>query len=775
MQCQKSERVKFMSSLIKKVESQAMSMQDGSNPSLITPEVLPKLEAKLAQIVSLQRAVKRDIAVLKSLAFRNSVARHDAIPEAHKQTFSWIFSDAANTNTSSSLMTWLEKGNGIFWVSGKPGAGKSTLMKYIADHDRTRDALACWSAPKQAVLVSHYFWCAGTNMQRSHYGLLRTLLFEMLRQFPDMIATWLPARMESATTLSQCWSIDDLTHALVGITSHGNLPAKLGIFIDGWDEFDGDHFRLCQQLMQLAESGNAKLCLSSRPWSVFTQVLGDGAIPQLCLHDVTRGDILSFAQNQLLQYCQSGRLREEKEKVMALAERITDKSQGVSLWVSLVTKLLLDKLATDASVDLQQDLDKCPSDLDDFFTFSLGNVHPGEAAKMSSSLLIAVEAETPLDIGIYYFHDMEYNNKEYVFALSAEPPSRLEHRRQLANTAHSLEERCQGLLNADRTTNVVNFLHRTARDYLHLAETREMLATKAPAGFRTSLYLVRAFTAWLKTSRATKSEEPRVEFISGTKSLLTAAGRMQGESDYEAVRELLDDLDKSLVDKGPTAEENLQLLRQEVVRHGLFLYLCDIQGRIPGYLNLLSVPPLVVALGLNYDGGSRVQQNWDAATAKTVACLLQQGQDPNQSFSTAETLAENGESTPWLLFCEHILPHAEDYEVAAGRVRLQFKAALELGILKLFLENGTDVDALCKRPGKSGSRVAVDYLLHCFAVATLDDVSIQELYLGQLGSLVASSSAQWGIRTAEFNELLRKGLQGSGCCEFLTRVAVELG
>lgn len=767
MQCRKSERVKLISSLIKDAESQARAMQDGSNTSL-TPKALSKIKEKFAQITLLQKCVKRDIAVLKSLAFRNSVARHDAIPEAHKQTFSWVFSDAANANTSSSLMNWLENGEGIFWVSGKPGAGKSTLMKYIADHNKTREALARWSAPKPAVLVSHYFWCAGTHMQRSHYGLLRTLLFEILCQFPDMVETWLPGQLETTTTSSQSWSIDELTHTLVRITSEADLPAKLCIFIDGLDEFEGDHFKLCRQLMQLAESGNAKLCLSSRPWGVFTQAFGDGAVPQLCLQDVTRGDILAYAQNQLLQHCHSGRLREDR--ALALAEQITDMSQGVFLWVSLVMKLLLNKLAMNASVDLEQELDKCPSDLDDFFTFSLGNVKHDEVPKMATSLLIAVEAEKPLDIGIYYFHDMEYNNKDYVFALSAEPPSRQEHRQRLANTTQRLENRCQDLLHFDKATNVVNFLHRTARDYLHLAGTKEMLTAKAPAGFRARLCLVRAFTAWLKTSRASKSEEPRAGFMSGTKSVLDAAGRIQCQGDDEVVRGLLDGLDKSLVDKGPSAEENLQFLRQEVIRHRLSLYLCGIQDRIPGYLKLLSVPPLVVALGLDYESGGQRQQTWDTATAKTAACLLQQGQGPNQSYSTAETLAENGENTPWLLFCGHILPHAEDYRLTTGKVRPHFKAALESGILNLFLKNGADVNAVCKRPGKSSSHVAMDYLFHCFAVATLGDLTIQEMYLEHLGLFLDIDSAQWGIRSTAFNESLTRGFKESGYWEFLTRV-----
>lgn len=60
-------------------------------------------------------------------------------------------------------------------------------MKYIADHPNTIQALSAWSYPKAVVVACHYFWSAGTPIQKSQEGLLRTLLYEIFCQQPDLI------------------------------------------------------------------------------------------------------------------------------------------------------------------------------------------------------------------------------------------------------------------------------------------------------------------------------------------------------------------------------------------------------------------------------------------------------------------------------------------------------------------------------------------------------------------------------------------------------------
>lgn len=45
-------------------------------------------------------------------------------------------------------------------------------MKFISDHNKTRDALSCWAGEQKLFIASFYFWNAGVDMQKSQLGLL---------------------------------------------------------------------------------------------------------------------------------------------------------------------------------------------------------------------------------------------------------------------------------------------------------------------------------------------------------------------------------------------------------------------------------------------------------------------------------------------------------------------------------------------------------------------------------------------------------------------------
>jgi hypothetical protein len=77
--------------------------------------------------------------------------RFEAVEDAHCKTFEWIFepdSKKDNQNGCSgpeSFKHWLSSGRGIFHISGKLGSGKSTLMKFLCEHKRTKNELQKWS------------------------------------------------------------------------------------------------------------------------------------------------------------------------------------------------------------------------------------------------------------------------------------------------------------------------------------------------------------------------------------------------------------------------------------------------------------------------------------------------------------------------------------------------------------------------------------------------------------------------------------------------------
>lgn len=63
--------------------------------------------------------------VLDTLYFPVVQDREEGIPNAHKRTFEWIF------KLERDFVKFLKDQTGCYWVTGKPGSGKSTLMNRV--------------------------------------------------------------------------------------------------------------------------------------------------------------------------------------------------------------------------------------------------------------------------------------------------------------------------------------------------------------------------------------------------------------------------------------------------------------------------------------------------------------------------------------------------------------------------------------------------------------------------------------------------------------------
>jgi hypothetical protein len=141
--------------------------------------------------------VSRSDAVLKKikgqLYFQTQDDRHDDIAEAHQSTFRWVLNEDNTVQTTwPNLNTWFRAGQGIYWISGKPGSGKSTLMKYLHKDPKLGEALQVWAGGRRLLVLSFYFWAAGSDLQRSQESLFRSLLYQALAQEPSLAETLFP-------------------------------------------------------------------------------------------------------------------------------------------------------------------------------------------------------------------------------------------------------------------------------------------------------------------------------------------------------------------------------------------------------------------------------------------------------------------------------------------------------------------------------------------------------------------------------------------------------
>ena len=73
---------------------------------------------------------------------RSGLMREERISDNFLTTFQWIYSEPQNGSRQwSSFTSWLQGPENIYWITGKPGSGKSTLMKMLSTDPQTNTLL----------------------------------------------------------------------------------------------------------------------------------------------------------------------------------------------------------------------------------------------------------------------------------------------------------------------------------------------------------------------------------------------------------------------------------------------------------------------------------------------------------------------------------------------------------------------------------------------------------------------------------------------------------
>ncbi|KAK7973267.1 hypothetical protein PG988_007401 [Apiospora saccharicola] len=368
-------------------------------------------------------SVRKKQEILRSLCFPSIRARVSAIKKEHKDTFEWAFRPERCT-----FATWLREGADTYFICGKTGSGKSTLMKFLAEHERTQTALQTWAGHQTLVIASHYFWNSGSPMQKSQEGLIQTLLYQVLRQCPHLIPTVCTSRWANIHTVDiEDWSADELLSSLDILSRQTHIPVKFAFFIDGLDEFTGgaDRYRgtyqeLIGPIKQLAQSDSIRVCVSSRPWTEFELAFGKSEF-RLKLEDLTRDDVRHYVQDTLWSDSNFAELAAEDPRCSTLIDAMTQRAKGVFLWVFLVVSSLVRGLtASDNFEDLQKRLNELPDDLEDFFRHMLRTIEPVYWDHTVRFLQITIYTRHTLPIAAYELLDQEKRNPDFALASGGE-------------------------------------------------------------------------------------------------------------------------------------------------------------------------------------------------------------------------------------------------------------------------------------------------------------------------------------------------------------------
>ena len=701
-----------------------------------------EIEAMTTKVANLSLAKTRfaeEDVLLTSLDYDQRLRRHEAIPGAHQETFQWIFERRKTLVNAPGIrfVDWLEAGNDLFWISGKPGSGKSTLMKLIANAPSTVQYLSKWAVgSKKLVIASHYFWSAGSPIQKSQEGLLRSLLYEILAQVPELIESICEERwekMKAGLPFHNTWQLTELETSLSKLASSGRLPVQFCFFIDGLDEYEGDHSNISRSLLTLCTCSDIKVCVASRPWNVFEENFSADPLRKLYVHELTRDDIQRFTESRLYEHRSWSRISTDvgPEFGSTLVTEIVDRAQGVFLWVFLVTDMLRKGLTNyDSIADLWKRLESLPTDLEPFFKHILSAVEPFYHQKMAGALLITLEARTPFSIVVYHFHDFEYADRDFALKNSFTVVDG----RALKAIRGRLNGWCKGLLEA--RGDQVEFLHRTVKDFLQTGEIISFLTEKSFDGFNAALSVVKAYLAWIKSTKFTYTQwEPDYCSIQGTftvqvlETVRYAGVGQDGDSAYNDTCEiLLDNLEDSILDmlqsdqlkatvlfseSGISSDQVLaetirRLFRELLLDNNLGQYISRKMQRDPSYFADFDIPPLSITLQ-NYvkntqdsvrDTGKHSASCDEvdfSACYDVIQCLLKHGENPNEPMIYDST---DLQITAWADFVTEALPCGvgEADEEADGFKGLlsakTFFRILKADVFMLLIHHGANPNAL---------------------------------------------------------------------------------
>ncbi|KAK5327363.1 hypothetical protein LTR93_002747 [Exophiala xenobiotica] len=593
-------------------------LQSTAAPQMTSGIMQDKLEALYAE----GRDVAKAGDMLRALRFNRMTVRREHVVERHGTTFDWIY-DQEHEEQALHFRDWLEKGQGYYWITGNAGSGKSTLMKFVYLDPRTKFHLEEWTrntSASELVMADFFFWQSGAELQRSQSGLLRAVLYEVLRQVPEIMPQVLGRRWDEGI-LDQSWTDGELQSAFKIIGSQKNRSIKFCFFIDGLDEYNGLSHEIAQTVQDLSTSPNIKVCVASRPWNTFEAAFGSDTKSLLRLHEHTMDDIRLYVHEMIDKHKLFQQLKAEDERYQRVLHKIVEKAKGVFLWVFLVVRNLKETLPNEDTVEaLEQIVDDFPTELEEYFERMLDNIPRRYHEPSSSVFLLAMESDELLPLVLVAHVILE--EKQVLDSTYIHSSRKLRAR---------LKAYCGDLMNVgvDSQSGTfkdcserIDFLHRTVNDYLRSPSVRSKLQGRVQKDYNPSVELCQSSARYLR-SRPHLRSRPKVLLIRHpvVKILLSNVSKLEDEGTMYDVG-LVDETRAFLVRNGISNRDFIE----EALSRGLSSYI-DERFRDMSLFDFdATYAMLYVLLEFRMRFGYKIRYR---ILARMLRVLLERGADPN--------------------------------------------------------------------------------------------------------------------------------------------------
>ncbi|KAJ5387866.1 hypothetical protein N7509_010407 [Penicillium cosmopolitanum] len=297
--------------------------------------------------------------------------RRDNIERHHTNTCQWILE-------LDEYQSWRNQPCGLLWIKGKPGAGKSTLMRFL--HDVLEEIQ---DGSQGSIRLDFFFSARGTDLQRTPLGMFRALL----NQIFDRDATIRPQVREIYE--QRCrqfgfasgehkleWPQPVLEEILASAILASASNQHITVFVDALDEAGAQSAQqIAVYFHRLVDRAAGKMlplqvCISCRHYPI-TEI---AQAIEIIVEDHNEEDIATYIKDTLLHTDVGGYDPSRKMKNL-LAEELTQHSNRVFQWAHLMIPLIKQKMLEGESFkDIHHWIQEVPVGLEDVYMYILSNV-----------------------------------------------------------------------------------------------------------------------------------------------------------------------------------------------------------------------------------------------------------------------------------------------------------------------------------------------------------------------------------------------------------------
>ncbi|KAH6993968.1 hypothetical protein EDB82DRAFT_500346 [Fusarium venenatum] len=290
--------------------------------------------------------------LLEYLDFEDIDSRKITIKTAYSKTCQWFLKHP-------DFLSWtnpeeISKHHGFLWIKGKPGAGKSTIMKFLYSRAKKKDRKC------QTLTGSFFFNARGAELEKTVSGMYRSLLLQLLKGFPDLQCVLdnpelVPLAQAGCPSLNVLKDL--LRNAVLRLAQR-----SFTCYIDALDECDEQQVMdMVEYFEELAEQCTEdcvrlQICFSSRHYPFI---------------DIRRGLCLILEEqaghtSDLETYIKSHLRVRDPPLLTELQENMLEKAAGVFMWVVLVVEVLNAENRR-GRLSLKTRLEEVPSELSELF------------------------------------------------------------------------------------------------------------------------------------------------------------------------------------------------------------------------------------------------------------------------------------------------------------------------------------------------------------------------------------------------------------------------